>query len=70
MIPRLRLLWVIGNIVHGFYAITRSRTTQRPPLASAILVAITIPLWDRHIPAELRVEGTLWAVGQTIIAGA
>ena len=26
------------------------------------LVVITIPLWDRHVPAEIRVEGTLWAV--------
>jgi multidrug resistance protein MdtO len=31
------------------------------------LVVITIPLWDRHIPAELRVENTLWAAGAITI---
>jgi len=27
------------------------------------LLVITTPLWDMHLPANLRVENTLWAVG-------
>jgi multidrug resistance protein MdtO len=32
------------------------------------LVVITTPLWDRHIPANQRVEDTLWAVCTISIA--
>lgn len=66
--PMLHLLWVMATLFIGFYAIT-TITDYSTATGFGILVAITIPLWDRHIPAELRVEGTLWAAGQTIIAG-
>ena len=33
----------------------------------AIMIAIAVPLWDRHVPAETNVEDTLWLVGGTLI---
>jgi len=32
------------------------------------VIAITLSVWDMHIPAELKVERTLWAFGQTAMA--
>jgi multidrug resistance protein MdtO len=32
------------------------------------LIIMTVPLWDSQIPAELKVEGTLWAVWAITIA--
>ena len=32
-------------------------------------MVITIPLWDQQIPAEPKIEGTLWAVGGLAVAG-
>ena len=66
--PMLHTLWVIATLFIAFYAIT-TITDYSTATGFGILVAITIPLWDQHIPAELRVENTLWVVGQTIIAG-
>jgi len=59
--PMLRFLWVVGILFAAFYAM--SAMSNYPAAALfGYLVVITIPLWDRHIPGELRVEGTLWAV--------
>jgi len=59
--PVLRFLWVIGILFTTFYALS-AMTNYAAAARFGYLVVITIPLWDRHIPAELRVEGTLWAV--------
>jgi multidrug resistance protein MdtO len=67
--PMLHLLWVMATLFIAFYAIA-TITDYATATGFGILAAITIPLWDRHVPAELRVENTLWAAGQTIIAGA
>jgi multidrug resistance protein MdtO len=60
--PAQRLLWVIGSLFLTFYALS-AMTNYSAAARFGYLVVITIPLWDRHIPAELRVEQTLWAVG-------
>jgi multidrug resistance protein MdtO len=68
--PMLRLLWVCGTMFMTFYGVSAMST-----FASAVnigyLIAMTTPLWDKHISGELRVEGTLWAafaltIGSTI----
>jgi multidrug resistance protein MdtO len=66
--PVLRMLWLIITLFMAFFAISviRDYTTAT---GLAILIALTIPLWDQHIPVELKVTGALWAAGQTIIAG-
>jgi multidrug resistance protein MdtO len=65
--PLLRLLWVIGSLFTSFYAIS-TMTNYGASTRFGYLIIITIPLWDSHIPTELRVEGTLWAVWGITIA--
>jgi hypothetical protein len=49
----LRLLWVIGILFVMFYLIS-AMTDYSAATRFGYLVAITIPPWDRHIPADLR----------------
>ena len=65
--PLLRLLWVVGSLFASFYAIS-TMTNYGASSRFGYLIIITIPLWDSHIPTELRVEGTLWAVWAITIA--
>jgi multidrug resistance protein MdtO len=67
--PLLRLLWVIGSLFTSFYAIS-TMTNYGASTRFGYLIIITVPLWDSHIPIELRVEGTLWAVWALTIASA
>jgi multidrug resistance protein MdtO len=59
--PLLRLLWVVGIFFTMFYALS-AISNYTAAMRFGYLVVITVPLWDRHISAESRVEGTLWAV--------
>src|SRR5258708_17324697 len=65
--PMLRFLWVVGTLCLLFYLIS-ALSSYAASARFGYLIIITIPLWDRHIPAEQRVEGTLWAVGTITIA--
>jgi multidrug resistance protein MdtO len=65
--PILRLLWVIGSLFLSFYAMS-TMTNYGASSRFGYLIIITVPLWDSHIPAELKVEGTLWAVWAITIA--
>jgi len=67
--PLLRLLWVMGILFTTFYALS-AMSNYTAAARFGYLVVITIPLWDRHIPAELRVEGTLWAVAAITVGTA
>ena len=60
--PMLRFLWVVGTLFLVFYLIS-ALSSYAAAARFGYLIIITIPLWDRHIPAEQKVEGTLWAVG-------
>jgi multidrug resistance protein MdtO len=51
-----------------FYAVS-AMTDYVAATGFGILIAVTIPLWDQHIAAELKVENTLWAFLQTVMAG-
>jgi multidrug resistance protein MdtO len=59
--PMLRLLWIIATLFVSFYVIS-VMTNYGAATRFGYLVIITTPLWDQHIPAEAKVEGTLWAV--------
>jgi multidrug resistance protein MdtO len=59
--PVLRLLWVCGTMFLAFYGMS-AMSTFVSAVNIGYLIAMTTPLWDRHISGELRVEGTLWAV--------
>ena len=65
--PMLRFLWIIASLFIAFYAI-RTLTDYVAATGFGIVIAITLPVWDMHIPAELKVECTLWAFGQTAMA--
>ena len=64
--PKLRLLWVFGILFATFF-VMNTMTNYAATARFAYLIAVTIPLWDRHIPAELRLEDTLWAVGSITV---
>src|SRR5258708_8609837 len=65
--PMLRFLRIIATLFIAFYAI-RALTDYVAATGFGIVIAITLSVWDMHIPAELKVERTLWAFGQTAIA--
>src|SRR6185436_9482056 len=65
--PMLRFLWIIATLFLAFYAI-RTLADYVAATGFGIVMAITLSVWDMHIPAELKVERTLWAFGQTAIA--
>jgi multidrug resistance protein MdtO len=65
--PTLRLFWVIGTLFLTFYALS-ALTNHAAISRFGYLLIVTIPLWDRHIPASQRVEGTLWAFAALALA--
>jgi multidrug resistance protein MdtO len=67
--PLMRLLWVIVTMFLMFYAISAT-TNNGSATAIGYLIVITVPLWDKHISGELRLEGTLWAVFALAIGSA
>jgi multidrug resistance protein MdtO len=65
--PMLRFLWVVATLFLVFYLMS-ALSSYAASARFGYLIIITIPLWDRHVPAEPKVEGTLWAVGTITIA--
>ncbi|MDB6020400.1 MAG: hypothetical protein JWQ04_257 [Pedosphaera sp.] len=65
--PLLRMLWVVITLFLAFFAVSiiEDYTTA---LGFGILVTLAIPVLDRHISTELKVEETLWAAGQNMLA--
>jgi multidrug resistance protein MdtO len=60
--PLLRFFWVVATLFLLFYAIS-ALSNYVEVARFSYLTVITIPLWDMQVPAEPKVEGTLWAVG-------
>ena len=58
-LPFLHFLWVIGSLFLAFYAIS-TITNYGAASTFAIMIAVGVPIWDRHVPAETNVEDTLW----------
>jgi multidrug resistance protein MdtO len=58
--PSLRLIWVVATLFVMFYALS-AMTNYSAAARFGYLLSITIPLWDLQIPAESKLEGTLWA---------
>jgi multidrug resistance protein MdtO len=65
--PPLHFLWVIGSFFLAFYALS-TLTIYLTAVFFAIIIAVGVPLWDRHLPAENSVEDTLWLCWITLIA--
>ena len=59
--PIAHFFWVIGSLYLIFF-VMRATTNYAAALAFAIPIGIALPIWDRPLPSELLVEGTLWPV--------
>src|SRR5580658_3243538 len=66
--PLIRFLWVVGTLFIMFFALS-ALADFVAATGFGYLMVITIPLWDQQIPAEPKIEGTLWAVGGLAVAG-
>jgi multidrug resistance protein MdtO len=60
--PLLRVLWVAATLFVMFFSLS-ALSDYTAAARFTYLLVITIPLWDLQIPAELKVEDTLWAIG-------
>ena len=58
--PMLRFVWAVSSFFLIFYTISVTNN-YAASTRFGYLVVIAIPLWDRQIPANDKVEGTLWA---------
>ena len=66
--PLLRMFWVIITLFIAFFAISTIED-YATAVGFGLLTSIVIPVLDRHISTELKVEQTLWAAGQNMLAG-
>jgi len=65
--PLLRFVWVAVTLFLIFYAISATNSYAMS-MRFGYFIVITIPLWDRHVGAEAKVTGTLWAIGTLAMA--
>jgi multidrug resistance protein MdtO len=71
--PITHFFWVIGSLYLVFF-VMRTTTNYAAALAFAIPIGVALPVWDRSVPSEIQVEGTLWpvliiAVGASVTLG-
>jgi multidrug resistance protein MdtO len=59
--PITHFFWVIGSLYLIFFVI-RTTTNYAAALAFVIPIGVALPVWDRSVPSELQVEGTLWPI--------
>lgn len=65
--PLLRWLWIIATLFLMFFVVG-ALSDYVAAIGFGILVSITLPLWDGFLPTEIKVERTLWALGQVGMA--
>ena len=58
-VPVLHFLWVIGSFFLAFFVLSTIHNYAATS-TFAIMVAVGVPFWDRHVSAETNVEDTLW----------
>jgi multidrug resistance protein MdtO len=59
--PITHFFWVIGSLYLIFFVI-RTTTNYAAALAFAIPIGVALPVWDRSLPSQIQVEGTLWPI--------
>jgi multidrug resistance protein MdtO len=64
--PFLHVIWVVASLFAAFYAISKLNFTS-PSLTASAVLAIGIELWDYPVPAEARVERTLYILLSILI---
>lgn len=65
--PLLRFVWIVVTLFLIFYGISATGSFAAWTRFGYMAV-ITITLWDRHIGAQAKVNGLLWAVGMLTMA--
>ena len=65
--PALRLLWIVTELFVAFFALS-TMTDYVAATGFGVVVVVTLALWDQTISPDLKVENTLWLLGQTAIA--
>ncbi|MBB6145872.1 multidrug resistance protein MdtO [Silvibacterium bohemicum] len=64
--PFLHVMWVVVSLFAAFYVISKLNFTS-PSLTASAVIAIGIELWDYPVPAEGRVELTLYILLSILI---
>jgi multidrug resistance protein MdtO len=64
--PVLHFLWIVASFFLAFYAISTVKN-YTASVIFAIMIAVGVPFWDRHVSAEINVEDTLWLCLSTFI---
>ena len=59
--PITHFFWVIGSLYLVFFVI-RTMPNYAAAAAFAIPIGVALPVWDRPLPSQSQVEGTLWPV--------
>jgi multidrug resistance protein MdtO len=59
--PITHFFWVVGSLYLIFFVI-RTATNYAAAAAFAVPIAVALPVWDRALPSQVQVEGTLWPV--------
>jgi multidrug resistance protein MdtO len=72
--PLTHFFWVIGSLYLIFFVL-RTMPNYAAALAFTIPIGVAVPVWDRSLPSQVQVEGTLWlvliiAVGVGVTVGA
>jgi multidrug resistance protein MdtO len=57
-VPMLHFFWIIVSFFAAFYGIS-TITNYGAAAVFSFMIAIGVPLWDRHVSAETNVEDTL-----------
>ena len=63
----LHFLWIVATFFLAFYAIG-TLTNYLAAVAFVNTISLGIPLWDRHVSPETKVEDTLWLCLAVLIA--
>lgn len=59
--PITHFFWVIGSLYLVFFVI-RTVPNYAAAVAFAIPIGVALPVWDRTLPSQAQVEGTLWPI--------
>lgn len=59
--PTTHFFWVIGSLYVAFY-VMRTATNYGAAVAFGVPIVVALPVWDRSLPSETQVEGTLWPI--------
>lgn len=65
--PLMKFVWIVATLFLAFYVLSASGNSE-VWMRFGYMVVITVPLWDRRITAQAKVDQLLWAVGALTLA--